>query len=491
MGTIFKQSLKGTIYIYGGVIIGFVTSGILYPKLLDPEQIGLISVLIAYSTILAQIGALGMKQVITRLFPYFRDTNKHHHGFLPLVMLISAGGFLLIVILYMFFRERILDMGAEQSELFSKYVDLIIPLIFFHISFAVLDNYNKVLYNAVRGTFFQEIVKRAAILAAILLFYVNFYPFSGFVYAYVIAVAMAPLGLFFALRKDKAFPVKPDFNYPDKKLWREIKDVGLFGIISSASGILVLQIDRIMVFNLTELGPTGIYTISFFFGSLVSKPAKALVKISSVFIAEAWHNNRLQEINALYRKSAINQSLIGLILLIGLVVNLDNIIDFLGDEYSGGRLVIVFIGLAFLLDMSAGVNGNILNTSKYYRWQTYLLLLMVVTIVVFNFILIPVMGITGAALAMLLARVVFNLAKFIFIYIKWKMQPFNLNFLLLILSGGVALAVGLFMPEFSNFKIDILVRSTLTAAAYGIMILILRPSEDVDYWISRFRQRYM
>lgn len=33
MGIVSKQAIKGSIYIYIGVIVGFVTSGILMPKL--------------------------------------------------------------------------------------------------------------------------------------------------------------------------------------------------------------------------------------------------------------------------------------------------------------------------------------------------------------------------------------------------------------------------------------------------------------------------
>lgn len=491
MGIIFKQSLKGSIFIYIGVGIGFLTSGILYPRVLEPEQIGLVSVLIAYSMIIAKIGGLGMQQVITRLFPYFRDQNKHHHGFLPLVMLISAAGFVAVAGLFFLFRDFIIEKGAGESSLFKTYVDLIIPLILFHILFAILDNYNKVLYNATRGTFYQEIVKRLGILLAIVLYYLNFYSFSGFVYGYVLAVALAPLGLFLALRAEKSLPLKPDFSYPGRKLWREMADVGVFGIIASASGILVLQIDRIMVAGLTDLGATGVYSIAFFFGSLVQKPAKALVKISSVFIAEAWKKNDLKEINNLYSKSAINQILVGLILFIGLVVNLENIIQFLGEEYSTAKLVIVFIAGAFLVDMSAGVNGIILNTSGFYRWQTYLLLIMVVTIVLFNLLLIPAMGITGAALATLIARIIFNLSKFLFIYIKWKMQPFNYKFLWVLFAGGIACAAGYFMPAMDNYILDVIIRSALTTIVYVGMILWLRPSDDFNYWIDKTKKKFL
>lgn len=491
MGEIFKQSAKSSIYIYLGVLIGFITTGILYPKLLTAEEIGLINVLIGYSVIIAKLGGLGMQQVTTRLFPYFREEKNKHHGFLFIVILVTAGGFLLISVLYAFLRDTLVSMGEQESGMFGKYVDFILPLILFSMLFNIFDTYYKVLYNAVKGTFYQEVVKRIFVLLAILAYYFNLFDFSGFVYSYVLAAAVPFLALLLSLKFSGKLYLKPEFSFLNRKLKKEIMDVGLFGILAGTSGIFVVHIDKIMVLNLTNsLGDTGIYSIAFFFGSLVHKPAKAVMKISSVFISEAWKNNRLSEIKNLYKKSAINQSLLGLILLIGLIVNLDNIFQFLPKDYSEGRYVILIIAIAFMIDMGSGVNGQIINTSKYYRWQTYLLLILLVSVVVFNWLLIPIYGITGAALATLISKTLFNLSKFLFIYVKWKMQPFDVAFLKIFTAGIIALAVGWFFPQMQNYIVDTIVRSTLTLAAYGFSVLILRPSVDVEYWLKKFKDKY-
>ncbi|MFO8054348.1 MAG: oligosaccharide flippase family protein [Bacteroidales bacterium] len=491
MGDIFKQSVKGSIYIYLGVALGFIINGLLYPILLTTEQIGLITVLVAYSTILANIGGMGMKEVVIRLFPYFRDEKNRHHGFLLTTLLITAAGFTLIVILYIFFKDLLVSKVERGGGLFGHFSGMILFLALFSMLFALLDNYFKVLYNAVKGTFYQEVVKRFFILMAILAFSYGILDFEGFVYAYVGVAALPFLALAVSLKASRKLYLKSDFGYMSKKMWKEIADVGLFGIISGTSGILILQLDRIMVHGITgELGETGVYAISFFFGSLVQKPAKALLKISSVFISEAWKGNRMAEISSLYTKSVINQLLVGMILFIGLVVNLDNIFEFLSEDYQEGRNVIILIALAYLIDMGAGINGVIISTSRLYRWKTFLILFLGVTVVIFNLLLIPPMGIVGAALATLLAKVFFNLFKFLIILVKWKMQPFNVSVLKILAIGLVSFAVGWYLPGFSNYILDIIVRSTLTVAVYGLGILIIRPSVDVDYWLKKFMSKY-
>ena len=491
MGEIFKQSAKNSIYIYLGVFLGFIVTGVLYPELLTPEEIGLIQVLMGYSIIVAKIGGLGMQQVTLRMFPYFRDEKNRHHGFLALVLLVTAAGFIIVVSLYAIFKDVIVEMGKEESGLFAQYVDLIIPMVLFTMLFYLLDNYYKVLYDAVTGTIYQEVVKRVFIIAAIFLYYLNVYDFQGFVYAYVAIVAIPFLALILSLNFSNKIYLKTEFSYITPKLRKEITDVAAFGLLAGTSGLFVMHVDKIMVLNLTDsLSATGVYSISFFFGSLVTKPARALRKVSVVFISEAWKHNRLQEIDNLYKKSALNQLLIGLLLFIGLVVNLDNIIEYLGEDYQGGRYVIVLIALSFLIDMSAGINGQIINTSRYYRWQGYLSLGLIFSIVLFNWFFIPVFGIIGAALATLLAKALFNFAKFLLIYIKWKIQPFDVQFLKIFGIGAVSFLAGWFLPQMGNYILDIIVRSTITAAIYGFGVLILRPSVDVEYWINKFKKKY-
>ena len=88
MGIIRKQSIKGIIFAYTGVVLGFVTVGLLWPKFLSPEQIGLLSLIVAISTLLVQVGSLGFINAINKYFPLFRDKHKNHNGFVFLMLVV-------------------------------------------------------------------------------------------------------------------------------------------------------------------------------------------------------------------------------------------------------------------------------------------------------------------------------------------------------------------------------------------------------------------
>jgi len=71
LGIIIKQSVKGTIYTYIGVVLGFATTGILLPRIYSTDQVGLIKIIVAYATLVAQFGTLGFNGIAIRLFPFF------------------------------------------------------------------------------------------------------------------------------------------------------------------------------------------------------------------------------------------------------------------------------------------------------------------------------------------------------------------------------------------------------------------------------------
>ena len=71
MGIIIKQSIKGSIWSYLGVIIGFVTTSYLYPNYLTTDIVGLFGLLVSYSTLFGQFSLLGIQGITSGFFRSF------------------------------------------------------------------------------------------------------------------------------------------------------------------------------------------------------------------------------------------------------------------------------------------------------------------------------------------------------------------------------------------------------------------------------------
>lgn len=144
-----------------------------------------------------------------------------------------------------------------------------------------------------------------------------------------------------------------------------------------------------------------------------------------------------------------------------------------------GKWVVFFIALGSLIDMATGANSSIFGTSAYYRIQTYFLLLLVVMIIAANIILIPLLGITGAAIGSAGALTLLNLMRFLFLYYKFKLQPYNIKFLYVILIGVISYIISAVIPEMKNLIADILLRSSVVTLLFFIPVYLLKISEDI------------
>ena len=494
MGVIQKQSISGTIYSYLGVVLGFITTGWLFPRILSTEQVGLLRILVSYSVLFAQFASLGINSVSVKLFPYFRDPEKKHHGYLGLTLMVGLAGFLLSTLIYLLLKPMFVARAAGKSSLFIDYFYYVVPLILFTLLFSLFDTYYRVLYNAVKGIVYKEVVQRLLILAAILLYFFKLIDFQWLVILYVLAFISPALFLMGTLIKDKMFYVKPDFAFIDKKMAREMLNVAFFGILASFSGVLVLNIDVIMVNQYLGLAAAGIYTIAFFFGTLILVPSRTMGKISSVVIADAWKTDDRKTIMEIYRKSSLSLSVIGFLLFIGVWGNLDNIFHIVGKDYTAGKYVILFIGLANLSDLFMGVSAHIILNSKYFRWLSYLLFVFAFLLIVTNLLLIPRFGITGAAIASLISKYIYNGLKFIFLYRKYKFQPFSYRHILIVVFAFTAWYLSTFIPAFDHFIVDLIIRSTVIGTLFLVPVYFFKISEDINRKVRSvlrlvFRQR--
>jgi len=480
LGIIVKQSVKGTIYVYLGVLLGFITTAILFPRIYSPAEVGLLKIIVTYSTMIAQFGTLGINGATIRLFPYFKTDDHKHHGFLSFALTIGMIGFLISAILLLTFKPLLVEMSLEKSTLLVEYINYLVVLVFFQLFFSILDIYYSALNNSVHGTWLREVFQRVLIILMIGLYYFDLLTFHQFVLAYIAAISLPTLYILFTLINEGEFNLHFDLKFLDKNLLRTIGAVSLFSILNGFSVIMIQNVDLIMVNKMLGLDAAGIYAICFFFGIAVSLPARSIYKIANVAAAEAWKNNDRKTLQDIYEKSCLTLFIIGSFIFLGIWLNIDNIMCILRPEYQSGKWVIFFIGLGCLLDMATGANSSLMGTSKYYKVQSYLLLILVVLLVALNLVLIPIYGLTGAAVSSAASLGVLNLLRYLFLYFKYDLQPYNLRFIYVILIGAAAYFLAFAIPVTFHYLINLLIRSTVFSLLFLLPIYFFKISGDLN-----------
>lgn len=486
MGIIKSQAIKGSVWSYLGVALGFINLVILSQRVFTTEQIGLTQVLISFATILSQVGTLGMGNVAMRLFPHFRNQNNKHNGFIGLSIIVSLLGFVLMSLIIFSFEPFLVKSGDYGSSLLSQNYFYIYPLIFFLLFFAIFDSYNRMLYDAVMGTFLREVLLRVVNTGLIFLFIWDVITFDGFVLLFVVSQAIPTLILTISLLYRNELTLNFNLGFLTPKLRKDVIDVAIFGIIAGLSGMVVQNLDRIMLNKMIGLNASGIYGVTFFFGTLILISQRAISNISTTIIVESWKIDDLKTIAEIYTKSSINQFIIGVLVFIGIWGNIENVFHLLQPEYADGRWVIFFISLSNLVTVLSGVAIYILATSKYYRYGMWFMLFLIVLVVVTNLIFIPIWGVTGAAFASFISMLSYTLFACIFLYHKFKIQPLRTNHLGIAAAGIATYFLSTLLPTFSNFVVDIAVRSSLIISLFGIMIIVLRSSDEINAMVTKY-----
>ena len=489
MGIVQKDSIRITVISYIGAGIGYLNKILLFTNFLTAEQVGLANILINISVVYAQFSALGMPWVTLRFFPYFNDKSKQHHGFLFWVIFLSLLGFLIVTLFFFIFQSTIINHYTENSPLLVEYALYIIPLGFATMLYSLLDGYLRSLMKTIVPAFVNEIILRLLITICISLYALKLVTFHEFVIIYLALNCSAAFILLAYTAFLKQLLLKPQWSTIMKRLFRILINFGFFAILSNMSYILIANIDSIMVASMLGLKETGIYTTIFFITTVMLIPYRSLARVASPLVAQYWKNRQMDKMLDLYKKVTLMNMIAGCLLFIGLWVNIDNIFYFIPKEYAAGKYVFLFLGFGRLFDMISGVNGIILVTSKKYRYDLLFAILLIVLVITMNLFFIPLYGITGAAIGAMLTLIIHNALRIFFILKTFKMQPFDIKSIWVILIGCLTYGILYFIPFISNAYLDIIVRSSLCLSLYIIPMYFLKISPEVNEYITNTLKR--
>jgi len=490
LGVIKQQSIVNTFITYIGIVLGFISTIYLYPNFLEPDQYGLTRLLLSVSFVFTQFAHLGMNNTAIRFFPYFEDENNDHNGFLFLVLVVPITGFILFLGVIFFFDDLLISY-YDTSTYFGDYYLLLIPIVFGLLYFEVINSYVRARLHSVPGSVISEVILRVITILLLVLFWYEWITFEQFMIAFACSYIVQPLLLLLFLFVKGELFLKPNFAYLKTTLVKRMANYGLFAVLGGMTTLIVNNIDIIMLGSLAGLTETGVYAIAFYIGSVIIVPQRSLGKIAPSVVAKHLKEKNYDEIERIYKSSSINQMVPGLLIFIGVVANLHNLNDILPDAYASASPVILIIGISKLIDMTAGINGAIILNSKYYRFDLISMIILIIFSISLNYWLIPILGMTGAAIATATSLFLYNLIKGIYVWIKFKMQPFSSRILVLIGFSSILLFGSLQTAYFDNTYLDILIRSVAITLIYSFGVLSLNISEEVNSIWKDLRSKFL
>lgn len=437
---------------------------------------------------MATFGQFGLGSALVKFFPKLKDQK----GFLSFIILGGVFGFVLFAAFTFLFKTEITAYFAKESGLFIEYFGITLLISFILIQFQLLEGYCRSLLKIVIPTLIRDIQLRLSVTVLVALYALNIITFNGLIQWLSAAYLLMVITVIFYLRQLKAFQLSFNFKFINTALLKQIMTYAVYMMIGAGGTQIVLQIDSIMVSGALGLDATGIYTVAFFIGVVIEMPKRSITQISAPLISQAFEKNDMPAVEKLYKQTSINQMIIGSLLLIGIWANLENLYSFIpnGEIYIQGINVVLFIGLGKLSDMIFGTNGEIIVMSKHYKFNVVAVGILAMLTIVLNLLLIPKYGIEGAAIASFLAMLTFNLSKFLFVWVKFKIQPFSMGSIKLLAIIGLVLWVNQWIPTLELTLLDILIRSTVISVLLVGLTIGLKVSEEVNSLVFGFVNRF-
>ena len=476
MGVIIRQSIKGTIVNYLGIAIGFVTTFFILTHYLTAEEIGLTRVLVDAAMLFAGLAQLGTNASMLRFYPYFKDDKEKDHGIFFWSLIIPFIGFAIFLLCFFIFKNSIIDIFQEKSQLFVNYFYFIIPLSFFALYTAVFETNSILLMRIAVPKFIREVGIRLLLLVAYILFGIHVIDLEGLVICFCMTYAIAAILNVLYLLSLKRVSFKPDWKHITPALKREFFFYTLFLLTAALAGNITPILNSFFVSAKMGLTFTGIFAIANYIATVIEVPYRSLGSITQPQISIAVKENDFQTANFLCKKVSLYQLLAGSAIFLMIWINIDVLFQILpnGAEYAQGKWVVFILACSRLYNSSFTIGNTILGFSKYYYFSLIFTVLLTASAIVLNVVLIPVWGMNGAAMATLLSYVFAY--SLLLLYIRYKIgtSPFSLAQLKVV--GIIAILYGInclcafivtFLPDITS----IIGKLTESAVRSGIVVI--------------------
>jgi O-antigen/teichoic acid export membrane protein len=215
-----------------------------------------------------------------------------------------------------------------------------------------------------------------------------------------------------------------------------------------------------------------------------------MISAATPQIAKAWKEKDMAKLDRLYKKTALNLLIIAAGILGLIIINIPLLLNILGPAYYGLPLLLLILGTGKLIDLGTGMNSQILQLSKYWRIDLFTNMLFVVVSILLNYFLTKKFGILGTAYGSLIAIIVFNLIRFIYIKRIYGLQPFSKKNALALISASVTTGICFLLPLPGLFLAGT-IKTILFISAYVFITLKLNISSDITELWQMAKNRFL
>ena len=493
MEDIYKESLrkivKGAGLSFIGTIIGIIfgyLSRLVIARFLDPHGYGLISLGYAVFTIAVTLSLLGIPQGVIRYVAFYkgRGGSGKVKGTIFSALKITIPSSIIATLVLFFGAEWISVIFFHEPNLAPVLQIFAFSIPFWviaQIAIAATIGFQDLRYDLYVTYIFQNSFRLVAIVVLL-----SFgYGVLGASIGWVLAIVGMPFLAFYFLDR-KVFSI---FNTSVKADYMQ-KEILLFSyplIFAGITGLIMGWTDTITLGYFLGAGAVGVYNAALPTANLIRMPLSAFGIIFSPIASELYASNRYEDLRRIYSivtKWVLLITLPAFLLLVPFSESM--IVILFGYKYAEGSLALCILTFGFFIISLIGPASSVIHAFGETKVIMKYTLFGAILNVTLNLALIPLYGVSGAAIATVVSLMITHFGIFISAHKISGIQPFRAILLKPTFASIIALVISCGITKFFGHVPSTLVARFLAfLTIYFLLVLLFKSFEDEDLMIMK------
>lgn len=452
--------------------------------LLTPEEYGTLNFALAALSVLAILATLGVPKSAGRYINEFSGSNP---GLVPIVVRRSLT---FMIVLSAVVGAAILVVGEPVARLIGQ--ETLVPFLavgVLYIAAMAMTQYARELlraFNRIEWSGVVRVVMGVARVVFVVAFVAVGFGVVGALAGYVVGYAVAALvgGVLLYRRLYRNLEEDPD---PEPNISRRILGYSVPLTATRGANVLDKKVDVLIVGALLDMTAVGFYTIAKQVSDFVSMPASSFGFTISPALGEQQASGETDRAARMYERSLTYVLLAYVPAVTGLALVAQPMIEYIfGSAYLGAVPVVQVYGGFILVNAVNKVTSDGLDYLGRARSRAVIKTAMAIANVILNLLLIPIFGVTGAALATVITYTVYTLANVYFINQELSIvlsRVVRALGVVCLVTVGMAVAVALALPYVSGLLtlFGAIVLGMLVWALLSVVGGVLDPREVAKF----------
>jgi O-antigen/teichoic acid export membrane protein len=401
MENYMQKAVQGTVITFSGIMLAAVFSYLLRIVLargLTPAEYGLFFAVFTFVAFFELFRDWGLNSSLVKFIPVF----KVHEEYIKIKSSIKSVFLVQIISSTVIVLLLVLSAGFLSNYYFKNpQAEFILQVISLMFIFHVFDDIVKKVFQGfgnMKCFSVMELSRNALTLILVLLFFSLGLNIMAPAYAYALASPLIFAVSFFVLMKTYPFlKRKAEYSFP------LIKKLISFGIPSTAATIgekIILYSDVLILTYFVTLDEVGVYNVVLPTAILILYLSRAIALVMVPLSSELWEKKEYAKLSDGARKlhtysfACVTPLAFSLIAFSALYLK-----TFFGEAYASGALALQVIMAGTIFFTVNKINHSLLLGIDKPKISAKITLTVAACNILLNFVLIPSLGIMGAAIA--------------------------------------------------------------------------------------------